>query len=128
MSEKILDKIISTIDDSISSFNKSIPAAQRKMLDEVLLLVKELDISSDGTIKNNVTNLKIIGRIRGKLEEAVLNKKYLKDVQKFARSFDEIASLQNAYFKSLEKSFKPDSLMQEISKQAISWKIGRAHV
>ena len=91
MSEKILDKIISTIDDSISSFNKSIPAAQRKMLDEVLLLVKELDISSDGTIKNNVTNLKIIGRIRGKLEEAVLNKNYLKDVEKFAKSFDEIA-------------------------------------
>lgn len=123
MAQKILDKIISTIDDSISSFNKSIPAAQRRMLDEVILLVKDLDVTSDGTIKNNVANLKIIGNIRRKLEEAVLNEKYLKDVEKFTRSFSEIASLQNQYFRSIESTFKPSKLLEEISKQAISWTV-----
>ena len=72
MADKIIQKLITTIDDSIKSFNGAIPDIQRQIFDDVNLLVKDLDITSDGTIKNNVANLKIIGRIRGKLEEIIL--------------------------------------------------------
>lgn len=118
--EKLIKKILSVTDDAVSSFSNSIPALQRQILNEVILLVKDLDIDAKGTIKNNVANLKTIGRIKSKLETIVLNEKYLKDVGKFVEAFGEVAKLQNEYFNSIEKKFKPTALLKEIQKQSIS--------
>lgn len=120
MPDKIITKLISTIDTSITGFNESIPAIQKKIFDDITLLVKDLDTTSDGTIKNNVRNLKIIGKIRSKLEEIILSPEYMKKVEEFAKAFNEVASLQNQYFRAIEDKFKPSKLLEEISKQAIS--------
>lgn len=123
MSDKIIEKLITTIDDSITSFNGAIPEIQRQIFDDINLLVKDLDITSDGTIKNNVANLKIIGRIRGKLEEIILSPEYMKKVEGFVKTFNEVSDLQNQYFRSIEEKFKPTKLLDEISKQAIGWTV-----
>lgn len=118
--EQLISKILTTIDTATEQFSSNIPALQRQILNEVTLLVKDLDISSDGKIKNNVANLKTIGRIKSKLEQIVLNEKYLKDVSKFTEAFDEVARLQNQYFNLIEKTFKPSKLLAEIQKQSIN--------
>ncbi len=123
MPDKIITKLITTIDASITGFNESIPAIQKQIFDDITLLVKDLDTTSDGTIKNNVRNLKIIGKIRGKLEEIVLSPEYMKKVEDFVKAFNEVASLQNQYFREIESKFKPSKLLEEISKQSISWTI-----
>lgn len=123
MPDKIITKLISTIDTSITGFNESIPAIQKQIFDDITLLIKDLDTTSDGTIKNNVRNLKIIGKIRGKLEEIILSPEYMKKVEDFVKAFNEVASLQNQYFREIESKFKPSKLLEEISKQSISWTI-----
>jgi hypothetical protein len=123
MPDKIISKLITTIDTSITGFNESIPAIQKQIFDDISLLVKDLDTTSDGTIKNNVRNLKIIGKIRSKLEEIILSPEYMKKVEDFAKAFNEVASLQNQYFRAIESKFNPSKLLEEISKQAISWTI-----
>mgnify|MGYP003398230384 FL=1 len=123
MPDKIITKLISTIDTSITGFNESIPAIQKQIFDDITLLIKDLDTTSDGTIKNNVKNLKIIGKIRGKLEEIILSPEYMKKVEDFVKAFNEVASLQNQYFREIESKFKPSKLLEEISKQSISWTI-----
>lgn len=123
MPDKISTKLITTIDTSITGFNESIPAIQKQIFDDIALLIKDLDTTSDGTIKNNVRNLKIIGKIRGKLEEIILSPEYMKKVEDFVKAFNEVASLQNQYFRAIESKFKPSKLLAEISKQSISWTI-----
>lgn len=123
MAEKIIQKLITTIDDSITSFNGAIPGIQQQIFDDINLLIKDLDITSDGKIKNNIANLKIIGRIRGKLEDIILSPEYMKKVEEFVKTFNEVADLQNQYFRSIEAKFKPTKLLDEISKQAIGWTV-----
>lgn len=118
--ERLIKEILSVTDDAVNSFSSSIPAMQRQILDEVVLLVKDLDIDSKGTIKNNVANLRTIGKIKGALEKIVLNDDYLKDVKKFTDAFNEVAKLQNQYFNLIEKTFKPSKLLAEIQKQSIN--------
>lgn len=123
MPDKIIEKLTTHIDDAITSFNDAIPAIQRQILDDITLLVKDLDITSDGTIKNSVANLKLIGKIRSKLEQIVLSPEYIDKVEQFAEAMKEVGKLQNQYFQKIEADFKPTKLLDEISKQAISWTI-----
>lgn len=118
--QQLINQILTTIDDAVNSFNANIPKLQQAILSDVILLVKDLDISPDGTIKNSVTNLRTIGKIKAKLESIVLNDSYLKEVKKFTDAFEAVAKLQNQYFLSIEKTFKPKALLAEIQKQSIN--------
>lgn len=120
---KIISDLLSVMDNAVAEFHGDIPALQQQMLDDVELLTKQLDTTPDGTIKNNVANLRLIGKIKSKLEQAVLNDDYLKNVKKFVETFKEVSTLQNQYFRAIEETFKPDKLLAEIQSQAINWTI-----
>jgi hypothetical protein len=120
---KIISDLLSVMDNAVAEFHGDIPALQQQMLDDVELLTKQLDTTPDGTIKNNVANLRLIGKIKSKLEQAVLNDDYLKKVKKFVETFKEVSTLQNKYFRAIEDTWKPDKLLAEIQSQAINWTI-----
>jgi hypothetical protein len=120
---KIISDLLSVMDNAVAEFHGDIPALQQQMLDDVELLTKQLDTTPDGTIKNNVANLRLIGKIKSKLEQAVLNDDYLKKVKKFVETFKEVSTLQNQYFRAIEDTWKPDKLLTEIQNQAINWTI-----
>jgi hypothetical protein len=50
----------------------------------------------------------------------ILTPEYIKDVKEFVKSFNEVTTLQNEYWKAQEKTFSPSSLLKEIKKQAIA--------
>lgn len=117
--EQLIRQLLQTIDDATGDFNSKIPSLQQAIFDDIVLLVKDLDITSDGTIKNNVTNLKTIGKIKSKIEAIVLNDDYLDEVKKFTDTFNEVAKIQNEYFKLIEKKFSPSKLLKEIQRQSV---------
>lgn len=111
--------ILKEIDRAIAGFNKSIPYAQKAMYQELVVELKRLDLNGD-KIKTTVANLKVIRSIKNKLIRLILTNDYLEGVKEFAKSFNTVAKLQNDYWKSIERTFKPKPLLREIRTQAIA--------
>jgi len=112
-------KILDQIDDSKSTFIEQIPASQTDMLQSLDEELRKLDLD-DGKIKTTVAKLKIVSNIKNKLLKVILTDSYKSQVSNFLKSFDRITQLQNDYWRTIEKKFKPSSIMKEIKKIAIT--------
>lgn len=94
--------VIKQIEATDSNFGSVVDDAQKRMLREVLTLTKDLELSN-GRIMPTVGNLKLISKIKEKLNKAVVNKDYLSGVKDLLKSFDSIQSTQIGYFKSISE-------------------------
>jgi hypothetical protein len=112
-------QIIETIDKAVKKFNKNIPAAQRGIYEALQEELRKLDLNGD-QIKPTVKNLSIIARIKAKINKVILTDEYVDQVKEFVRTFNEIAKLQNDYWRSIERTFKPKPLLKAIRQQAIT--------
>jgi len=111
-------EIVKLIEDSITDFQKGIPGIQKEIYREVINLVKDLDIVN-GNLRNSVKNIRRINDLKKKLEKIILNPEY-KDISKtFIQTFEAVSSLNNNYFKSLEKKYSPPKVLEAIKKQSI---------
>lgn len=107
------------IKQAIDRFNKKIPASQRAMLDGIEEQLTRLDLR-DGRIKPTIANLNIIASIKNKLLNLVLNDDYISEVREFAQAFRDVSVLQREYWQTIERDFKPRSILKEIRTQAIN--------
>lgn len=118
-SEKALLRLSNLLDQSEDSFTDSVPSLQRKIFARVQVLLKELDLRKNN-VKATSANLRKINRIKREIESIILSDEYLKDVDKFAKSFDAATDLQTAYFTTLKSDFtqpKFINTLREISVQ-----------
>lgn len=92
--------VIKQIEATDSKFGAVVDDAQKRMLREVLTLTKDLELSN-GRIMPTVGNLKLISKIKEKLNKAVVNKDYLNGVKDLLKSFEGIQSTQLGYFKTI---------------------------
>jgi len=105
MVDKHIEKIIKTVESAPDKFNGNLPAVERKILDEITELLKDLK-TNNGKIVSCSDNLKIVTRIQKRLEKIVFSKQYLNDVARFVSSYHKIATYHNQYFSQLD-NFKP---------------------
>ena len=117
--QRQLDEIIKVTDDAIEKFQKLIPSIEKSILDEIDLLIKSLDLN-DGNIENTINNLRVIGQIQIKINQITRSQEYMIAVKQFTESFDEVAKLQNEYFRSLSDKFTTYELLDEIKRQSIN--------
>lgn len=123
-------EILTKIKNSIKQFNRNIPDAQKAMFEGIQEELRRLDLR-DGNIKATVANLRILNSIKNKLNRIILSEDYVKELKAFVKSFNELTTLQNEYWRSIEKDFKPRPLLREIRKQAITdtvTKLGEAGI
>lgn len=111
--------ILEKINDSISDMNKRVPSIQKDIYDSLQDDLRKLDLQN-GKIKATVKNLSLINSIKNKLNKIILTPEYKQQVREFARSFNEITSLQNEYWRGIDKEFKPKPLLKAIREQAIT--------
>lgn len=116
--EKFSD-ITKELDQAVKKINESIPAIQRETYDELMLELRNLDLNGE-KIKATVKNLSLINSIKNKLNRIILTDGYKSEVKDFAKSFNEIATLQNDYWRAINKEFKPKAILQAIKEQAIT--------
>ncbi len=111
--------ILKRIDKAIAKFEKVIPKIQKEIFADIQEQLKRLD-TVDGKIKTTVANLKIVTSIKNKLLRLILTPEYKKEVKDFAAAFNDVTKLQNEYWRAVEKTFTPKTLLKEIKKQAIA--------
>jgi hypothetical protein len=112
--------ILEKIRKSVSKFNRNIPAAQRAMFDAIEEQLKRLDIYSDGKVRTTAKNLSILASIKNKMLRVIVTPEYRAEVKAFAKSFNELTTLQNEYWQQQESNFKPRPILKALRKQAVS--------
>jgi hypothetical protein len=111
-------KLISLITSTVDGFNNTIPGIQKKMLDELLLLTKKLDIKGEN-IAISGANIKLLTQLQSKLQNIILNPNYVNGVKEYVNSFNDVVNIQHDYFTEITEKFKPPKLSSELKKQAI---------
>lgn len=112
------DNITKETDRAVKKINDRIPAIQKETYEELMLELRRLDLSGDN-VKATVKNLSLINSIKNKLNRLILSDEYKDQVKDFAKSFNEITALQNDYWRTIDKTFKPKPLLKAIREQAI---------
>jgi hypothetical protein len=110
----LIDRITSAVDN----FNKGIPGIQKQMLDEINLLTQQLNIKGD-SIKITAGNIRLLDRLKSKLQSIILSPEYVSAVKQYTTSFNDVIKLQNEYFSAVQSNFTPPKLTKEIRNQAI---------
>jgi len=103
--------IINVVEDVAERFNSQLSSTEKKLLDEVLNLVKDLNVTN-GRINSSVENLRLLSKIKSKLKRVILNKDYLKNVRELIKGMDQILAAQVSYFNKdfhVSKDFKGKS-------------------
>lgn len=111
--------IIKELNKAVRNFTKGIPASQRAMFEEIEKQLRRLDLDGD-RVKSTVKNLSVVNSIKNKLTRIILNEDYKSDVKEYLKAFNTVTQLQNAYWKSVESTFKPRPLLKAIRNQAIT--------
>lgn len=111
-------QLIKLIQDAVDNFQKVVPGIQRDMLDRLREELAGLKIKG-GTIQVGAENVRKIAAIKAKLQSIVLTDEYKAAVKDYLKTFAEVTKLQNAYFKGLEKKFKPPAVGDMLQKQAV---------
>lgn len=118
MNDPIIDKLLALMDKSVADFLKAVGGIENDVFNNVVKLTREFDIAG-GRLVNNVKNMRLIGKLKGQLQQIVLNDNYIGNVTKFVNAYYEVADLQHDYFKSTVDDFTLPAVVDEIKKQAI---------
>ena len=117
---KEIQATLKAIDDGLITWDEAMPKIQEQIYRRLLIFQKELIIQGD-TITNSVKNIKLLSDLKSDLESIILDDSdYLESVTKFAKLYDKVTELNFAYFKALEKKFKPPKVMEAVKKQSVS--------
>ena len=117
--DAVIDQIQELLEKRVNDFSDAMPAVQRQAYREVLILAKDLDTAKDGTIKPTLKNVRMIAKIRQRLNEVILDGKYYKELEKVVKTYEQITTLQNQYFTLMVGKFTVPVVLAEIQKQSI---------
>ena len=93
--DKIISDLEYLIEARITEFNKSMPAVERKVLQEIELLAKDLETYSDGTIKANAKNVRLIVKIRQRIQQIIFDGQYGKKLNELVKTLPMCLLYQN---------------------------------
>jgi hypothetical protein len=117
---KIINDLLKTIDNSTNEFNDKLPDIQKKAFSKIIEIATQLDKKADGSIKITVRNIKILNRIKTEIDNVIYSKDYQKSLNDFTKAFDKIAALQQSYFSNVSDKFSPGTLFNEVKMQSIN--------
>lgn len=112
--------IIATQEKAAANFDKAVETSEKKIFDEVVLLIKDLETTPKGNIKTSISNLKRVQKIRTQLSKIANNKEYLKAVADLVGSFDKIYQQQLAFYAKKNQSTRSaekKKLVQTIARE-----------
>lgn len=122
MANPDVKKLLKLIESSVKAFDKDIPVIQKRMLRELQLFLKDIELNS-GNIKNSVYNIGLLNKLKTKIDSIVLTDDYKDRVVQFAKAFGVITEWHDNYFSSITTKFKKKPVFEAIKKNAIDWTI-----
>ena len=103
--EEFADKLGNLTDKEIDKFLSGIKSSQSGAYNKVVSLIKDLELTPDGTIKSNTNNLRILNYVKIELEKQILTDSYKSRVNAYVNSFPKVKSINDKYFLDTIKEF-----------------------
>ena len=114
---KIEDLVLGTS----AKFIEGIEKTQNAILGKINSYVRQLELTTTGTIRANTSNLKLLRSIKQELSAIIVNTAYRKKLDDYMKGFDGLKGINDKYFSVLASSFLPTKyLYKEILNNAIT--------
>ena len=117
---ELADEIEELILSANILFGKSAVKVQNKLYDAIFLKLKDLELDSEGYIKQNANNRKILRDAEAEFDAVIASSGYAKAVEKHLAVIPKINALNTNYFQGIQESFTPNkNFLKALQSQAI---------
>lgn len=118
-SQKALERLTALLEKSENTFTDSVPGLEKKIFARTQTLLSELDMRR-GKLRATGANLRRINRIKREIRGVILSDEYLRDVDKYTKSFDAATELQTAFFRTLQTDFTQPKFINTLRETSIA--------
>ena len=118
--QQIIGEINAEIQSAVDSFNNAIPQMEKSLVRKINLIIKDLDLNPDGTIKSTIANMKKMRTIEREMAVAFESAQYLGNVEKYTNAYDKTRAIEGKYFDKVLTDYSEPAIMNEIQNQAVS--------
>jgi len=113
-----IELLINSANDLLSD---AVIRTQGRVYIGIQALLKDLELDTDGYIKQNSANRAIIREAGNVFNKSILDSGYYDSVGHYLSNIDDVSTLNEAYFTALSQQFKPNKLfIQDFQKQTVS--------
>lgn len=116
--EDLIQGIADFVDQSIDDFNSKIPSIQKDSYRKIELLLKELDVEGKRVLPTT-KNIAILAKLKIELKKVIVSPEYKDAVDTFVKTYDKVDDLQQEYFSTINKKFKPSVVFKQVRKLAL---------
>ena len=113
-----INDISQRISDYVESFGDKNAKYDAEVLSRIRVILKDLTLNPDGTIKTNIGNLRTINRIKKEFGKVIRDPNYQKNVAKVKAFIHDIELTQTAYFTKKFTDFSPKKAVNELKQVA----------
>lgn len=119
--KSLADQIEGLIISANDRFAGQIISVQNKLYNELVLILKNVEVDSDGYILQSATNRKILNEAVFKIDESfVENTPYVNSIQQHLELIPSINDLNNAYFETISSGFSPSkNFIKSLQRQTV---------
>lgn len=106
----LADKIEGLIVAANKEFARSIIAVESKIYDDMVTILRFVELDNDGYIKQNAGNRQILRAAQKQFDDSILNSGYQAAVERHLSVIPKIDALNESYFESISSAFKPNRI------------------
>lgn len=114
------NELVELIDERIGKFVSTLPELSQSAFKDIQGLLKQLKLDSSGNIKISVENLRLINKIKSRVENSILTDAYYQNISEIKESFADITTLQTDYFSKAFDAFDRPKVIAELQKVSIN--------
>lgn len=114
-----IEDIIKITADAIEAFNSRIPSIQENVLDDLLLKLKQLDLNGKN-IKPNITNIRLMARIKAGLLKIIVTDDYAAALKEYMKVFGEVTKVSNEVFRGAEVKQSAKNFVKVVRQETIT--------
>ena len=116
---QIIEEINNEIQSAVDAFNEAIPSMEQSLVRRINLIIKDLDLNPNGTIKSTISNMKKMRTIEREMATAFESAKYLGEVKRYTKAYDKTRAIEGKYFDKVLTNYSEPAIINEIHAQSV---------
>lgn len=113
-------KIVNEINDKIEQFMDGLPSLARSSYKDIQGLLNQLKLDASGNIRVSVENLRLINRIKIRLQDRIISDAYIGKLNDLSSSFNDVSKLQSQYFADVFSDFEAPEVINEMRRVSLN--------
>lgn len=113
-------KIVNEINGKIEQFMDGLPDLARSSYKDIQGLLNQLKLDASGNIRVSVENLRLINRIKIRLQDRIISDAYIGKLNDLSSSFNDVSKLQSQYFADVFSDFEAPEVINEMRRVSLN--------